>query len=144
MPWSPPSRPALPSSARSTTTGTRRTWRPFTGTTGAGKQQLPRRYWQCNGDLQGLASGWADSYHQSTPMQELDVTGLPAGTYYLTNEADPHDQWREGPAPTSPGEQDNLAWVELRLTRHGANPKVTVTDHSPCVVPAQCDLGPNP
>jgi hypothetical protein len=32
-----------------------------------------------DGDFQGLAAHWPDEYHQSTPLQELDVTGLPEG-----------------------------------------------------------------
>ena len=51
----------------------------FTGATGSAKKAQPRTYFECNGDLQGLASGWADSYHQSTPLQELDITGLAGG-----------------------------------------------------------------
>lgn len=116
----------------------------FSGRTGAEKKQSPRTYWECNGDLQGIAAGWGDSYHQSTPQQELDVTGLPEGEYYLTNEADPSGQWLEGPSPDAPSEHDNLSWVQFRLTRQGANPKVTVTGHSPCVVALQCDVGANP
>src|SRR3954469_9846258 len=40
----------------------------FTGVTGSEKKATPRRYFECNGDFQGLAVGWGDSYHQSTPL----------------------------------------------------------------------------
>ena len=113
----------------------------FTGVTGNEKKQMPRSYFQCNGDFQGLAVGWGDSYHQSTPLQELEVTGLAEGDYYLTHEADPENHWLEG---TSGGEANNFAWVEFHLSRKGANPAVTVIDHSPCVVPVQCNVGGNP
>ena len=33
-------------------------------------------YGECNGDFQGLSAHRADAYHQSTPLQELEVTGL--------------------------------------------------------------------
>jgi hypothetical protein len=72
----------------------------FTGVTGREKKALPRRYFECNGDFQGLAVGWGDEYHQSTPLQELEVTGLPEGDYLLTHEADPEAHWLKGPAPT--------------------------------------------
>jgi len=93
--------------------------------------------------LQGLAVGWGDEYHQSTPLQELEVTGIPEGDYYLTHEADPENHWLEGPDADSPGEFDNFTWVKFRLSRKGANPEVTVIDHSPCTG-AQCGLSGNP
>ena len=116
----------------------------FIGTTGAQKKERPRTYWECNGDLQGLASGWADSYHQSTPLQELDVTNLPAGIYYLTHEADPDNHWLEGPSETSPGELNNFTWLKFRLDRDSSNASVTPLEHSPCEIPAQCGSGGNP
>jgi len=115
----------------------------FTGVTGREKKALPRTYFECNGDFQGLAVGWGDEYHQSTPLQELEVTGVPEGDYYLTHEADPENHWLEGPALDSPGEFDNFTWVKFRLSRKGANPEVTVIDHSPCTG-AQCGLSGNP
>lgn len=110
----------------------------FTGETGTVKKVQPRTYFECNGDLQGLASGWADSYHQSTPLQELEITGLPAGDYYLTHLADPDDHWIES------NEANNFTWVKFRLSRKGANPEVTVLDHSPCVPAIMCGFGGNP
>ena len=114
----------------------------FLGATGSQKKTQPRTYWECNGDLQGLASGWGDSYHQSTPLQELDVTGLPAGEYYLTHNADPDNHWLEGPTPTSPGEQNNFTWLKFRLNRSGSNPSITPLE-SNCTGP-WCDFGGNP
>jgi hypothetical protein len=115
----------------------------FTGVTGKEKKAFPRAYFECNGDFQGLAVGWADEYHQSTPLQELEVTGLPEGNYFLTHEADPDNHWLEGPAANSPGELDNFTWVEFRLSRKGANPEVTILGHSPCTG-AQCGHSGNP
>jgi hypothetical protein len=116
----------------------------FTGITGREKKPLPRTYFECNGDLQGLAAGWGDEYHQSTPLQELEVTGFPQGDYFLTHEADPDNHWLEGPSATSPGERDNFTWVKFHLDRStGANPSVTVLGHSPCTG-VQCGYGGNP
>jgi hypothetical protein len=115
----------------------------FTGVTGSEKKALPRSYFECNGDFQGLSVGWGDEYHQSTPLQELEVTNLPEGDYYLTHEADPEDHWLEGSDTTSPGERNNFTWVKFRLARSGANAKVTVIDHSPCAG-AQCGHSGNP
>jgi hypothetical protein len=115
----------------------------FTGVTGAEKKATPRRYFECNGDFQGLAVGWGDSYHQSTPLQELEVTGLLAGDYYLTHQADPDNHWLEGPSTTSPGELDNFTWLKFHLSRTGANPEITELEHSPCSGPT-CPGGANP
>ena len=115
----------------------------FTGVTGNEKKETPRTYFECNAELQGIARGWADEYHQSTPLQELEVTGLPEGDYYLTHEADPDDHWLEGPTTTSPGELNNFTWVKFRLSRKGANPEVTVLDHSACSGPV-CGTKGNP
>ena len=116
----------------------------FTGVTGKEKKQTPRSYFECNGDLQGISVGWADEYHQSTPLQELEVTGLPEGDYYLTHLADPENHWLEGPdGEAFLGEQNNFTWVKFRLSRKGANPEVTVIDHSPCSGPV-CGTHGNP
>jgi uncharacterized delta-60 repeat protein len=110
----------------------------FTGATGSAKKAQPRTYFECNGDLQGLASGWADSYHQSTPLQELDITGLKAGDYYLTHLADPENHWLES------NEANNFTWVKFRLSRKGANPEISILDQSDCVPTVICGFGGNP
>ena len=115
----------------------------FTGVTGNEKKALPRSYFECNGDFQGLSVGWGDEYHQSTPLQELEVTGLAEGDYYLTHEADPDNHWLEGPSSKSPGELNNFTWLKFHLSRAGANPEVTVGEHSPCTG-AQCGISGNP
>ena len=116
----------------------------FIGITGHEKKALPRTYFECNGDFQGLAVGWGDAYHQSTPLQELEVTSLPEGDYYLTHEADPDNHWLEGPTATSPGELDNFTWLKFHLDRStGANPSITELEHSECTG-AQCGYGGNP
>ena len=48
----------------------------FIGLTGREKKAMPGFFSACNADLQGLAVGWGDEYHQSTPLQELEVTGF--------------------------------------------------------------------
>ena len=83
-----------------------------------------RGYFECNGDLQGISVGWGDEYHHSTEGQELDVTGLAPGIYYLTQDADPEGHWLE----TS--EANNRSWVRFRLSRKGSNPEITVLESS--------------
>lgn len=115
----------------------------FTGVTGTEKKVMPRNYFECNRELQGISVGWGDAYHQSTPLQELEVTGLAEGDYYLTHLADPENHWLEGKSATSPGEQDNFTWLKFHLSRTGANPEITLLDHSPCTGPV-CGTNGNP
>ena len=50
----------------------------------------------CNRDsIDGLSVGWTDTYVQSLPGQEVDVTGLPRGRYCLVSRADPSNLLRE-------------------------------------------------
>lgn len=103
------------------------------------KKTYPRDYWECNGDLQGLSAFWGDSYHQSTPLQELDVTDVPNGVYYLTHTADPENNWAEV------DETNNFTWVKIRLFTQGGNRKVEILATAPCEpVAAVCDPGGNP
>jgi hypothetical protein len=115
----------------------------FSGLTGNMKKAMPRTYFECNGELQGLAAGWADEYHQSTPFQELEVTGLEPGDYYLTHLADPDQHWKEAASTAGAAENDNFSWVKFHLSRDSSNAKVTIIDHSPCTG-VQCGFGGNP
>lgn len=115
-------------------------------TTGSDKKELPRNYFECNGDLQGISVGWGDQYHQSTPLQELEMTGLAPGVYYLTHLADPANHWREAASSRAVAENNNFTWVQFRVTRDSmGNAKVEVLGDSGCDShPAQCGFGGNP
>jgi len=43
----------------------------------------------CNTMLQGISVGWMDTYGKNLPGQDIDITGLPDGTYWLETEIDP-------------------------------------------------------
>jgi len=101
------------------------------------KKKNTRGYFECNGDLQGLSVGWGDAYHQSTPGQELDITGAPEGIYYLTHQGDSDNHWLEI------DETNNFAWINFQLSRKGANPKVAILEYSPCSG-IQCGRSSNP
>lgn len=101
------------------------------------KKGSSRAYFECNAELQGISVGWGDDYHQSTQGQELDVTGAPAGIYYLIHQADPENHWLET------DEYNNFAWVKFALTRESANAKLTVLEQSTCTR-AGCGSRSNP
>ena len=100
-------------------------------------QGSSRYYFDCNAELQGISVGRGDDYHQSTPLQELNITGAPEGVYYLTHLADPENHWKES------NESNNFAWVKFYLQRQGANPKIVILDVSSCVSYA-CGSKSNP
>jgi Lysyl oxidase len=108
------------------------------GDTGTFKKDYPRTYFECNGDLQGIAPGWGDQYHHSTPGQELEITGFAAGTYLLEHDADPENRWLES------NERNNHTWVRFELERNGANASVTVLATSDCIPDITCGFGGNP
>ena len=87
-----------------------------------------RVYFDCNGVLQGISVGWGDEYHHSTPLQNMDITGLPAGEYYLTHLANPVGNWLES------NYYNNDSWVKLAISRQGANPEVRLLAKAPCPV----------
>ena len=92
-----------------------------------------RTYWDCERDLQGISVGWVDQYHHSLEGQQIDITGAPAGIYYLVSTANPDGNFLEQDLT------NNTAWVSFRLTRDSkGNPKITVITHSPCDTPGMC------
>jgi hypothetical protein len=71
----------------------------------------PRTYVTCNQTaMQGLAAGWADLYTWNLPGQELDITDVPNGTYWLVSTADPQNRLLET------NNANNWAVSKVRLT----------------------------
>jgi hypothetical protein len=95
-----------------------------------------RIYWDCLGAYQGIQPGWVDQYHQATEGQEVNITGAPAGVYYLVSTANPdHNLLEEDYS-------NNTAWVSFMLSRsNNGNPKINITGHSACATPALCAEG---
>jgi hypothetical protein len=59
--------------------------------------------------MMGLSVGWGDVYVQSLPFQYVDITGLTAGRYRLTERVNPS-------LGLSADLSSNETWVDLRLT----------------------------
>ncbi len=51
-----------------------------------------RQYGDCNWYLQGLSSGWTDTYQAHIAGQFVDITHLSDGTYVLISTVDPEDR----------------------------------------------------
>lgn len=93
-----------------------------------------RLFWDCYAGHQGIQQGWVDQYHQATPGQEVDLTGVANGDdYYLVSTSNADRVFVE---------QDytnNTAWVRFTLSQSSnGNRKVTVTATSPCESPGLC------
>ena len=59
---------------------------------------------------QGLSVGWADVYDASLSGQEIDITGVDDGTYWLESVADPVNRLRET------NNANNAARIQIRST----------------------------
>lgn len=98
-----------------------------------------RTYFECSGAYQGISPGWVDQYHQATDGQQLDITGVPPGRYYLVSTANPDGVFIESNA------SNNTAWAGFDLTRDSkGNPKITIIEYSPCESAGLCgEKAPN-
>lgn len=90
-------------------------------------------YFDCESGLQGISAGWVDQYHHATEGQQVDLTGIPAGLYYLVSTANPDFVYQESDY------FNNTAWVGFNLIRSNpGNPQIKITDNSPCSTPSLC------
>jgi hypothetical protein len=96
----------------------------------SGKNGLTQEkyYFECNADLQGISVGFGDEYHHATHGQEIDITKLPAGEYYLTHAADPTNKWLEL------DDSNNTSWTRFALRRDSksGNGLIDQLGTSPC------------
>ena len=49
------------------------------------------QFHSCGSTTQGLSVGWVDVYNKTLAGQNIDITGVPDGVYWLESEADPDD-----------------------------------------------------
>jgi len=69
-----------------------------------------RLYWDCEVGLQGIQPGWVDQYHQSVEGNEIDITGLPNGIYFLTHTWNPANSFVDADV------SNDVAWIKFELT----------------------------
>jgi len=87
-----------------------------------------KTYFDCNEELQGISVGFGDEYHHSTHGQEIAITTLPSGIYYLTHEADPTNKWLEH------DDSNNTSWTKFSIDRKSlsGNASIDWIENSPC------------
>ena len=66
-------------------------------------------YTNCTGGTQGLSVGWLDIYTKSLPGQNIDITNIPPGVYWLESEADPDNHVREA------SDSNNIARIKVNI-----------------------------
>jgi hypothetical protein len=67
------------------------------------------RYGGCNQIMQGIQRGWGDMYDRTLPGQEFDVTGYPAGNYYIVTLTDPTNKF------VDPNRSNEVGWLQVYL-----------------------------
>jgi hypothetical protein len=98
-----------------------------------------RAYSACDGEFQGVSPGWMDQYHQELEGQELDVTNLSTGDYFLVLTANPEHHFIESDF------SNNQSWVLFHYENDGkGNPKFQILNHSNCGdFPGLCEYSAN-
>ena len=79
------------------------------------------QYVFCNGDAQGMSVGWGDTYGWNLPGQEIDITGLPNGDYFLTIDIDPENRIIEQ------SDDNNDRTITIRITNNSVSVIATPT-----------------
>jgi hypothetical protein len=111
---------------------------------GANLPQAPRRKvfrTDCGRDqtrlthvAEGISVGWGDDYAAILEGQSIDITGLPAGRYYLVHQVNGSRRLVEA------SYTNNVSWVLLRLTWHHSRPRVRLLAHcAPSTQQQSCD-----
>jgi hypothetical protein len=94
-----------------------------------------KKFWDCDspGSYQGVSPGWVDQYRHSVVGQQIDITDVPDGIYYLMSTSDPDNKFLEK------DETNNTAWVNFRLSQQGSgNRKIEILGNSPCANAGLC------
>jgi hypothetical protein len=98
-----------------------------------------RAYSDCAGQFQGVSPGWLDQYRQSIEGQELDVTNIPTGYYFIVITANPAHTFIETDFT------NNQSWTLIHYTNDAnGNPKLKILNQSTCIeYPGLCQYSAN-
>ena len=88
----------------------------------------------CSSTTQGLSVGWIDVYTKGLAGQSIDISTVPAGTYWLESEVDPDDMVLET------DETNNITRILVSL---GGGPDAYEPNGNTTAVDARPEGGPN-
>ena len=63
--------------------------------------------------LQGIQSGWVDQYHQSVEGNEINISKVPNGDYFLVHKWNPANAFVVG------DDTNDESWMKFKLTDDG-------------------------
>ncbi len=105
-------------------------------------QSLDSRSWSeqkgsfylfCEDEFQGLSPRWSDTYKGELDGQEVDVTGLGDGIYYVVAEVNYLDTYLDANLT------NNVAWRSFQLSHDATgNPQLRVISGNNCDEPVLC------
>lgn|SRR5690606_2009493 len=88
---------------------------------------VEKRFVDCNAEMQGISPGFVGMIRYDLPGQEIEITHLDNGTYYLISTTNPDRIFKESDY------ENNIAWVSFRISgiQHG-NRTIQEIAHSSC------------
>ena len=96
------------------------------------------QFHSCATTVQGLSVGWIDVYHRTLEGQNIDITDIPDGTYWLESYADPNDNVLEK------DESNNATRILVIIgTPDPINPDAYEPNETPDMVDTRPPGGPN-
>jgi len=91
------------------------------------------QFLSCGSTVQGLSVGWIDVYSKGLPGQNIDITDVPPGTYWLESSADPLNTVLEA------DETNNASRIKVTL---GGGPAINPDPFEPNETRAAVDSRP--
>ena len=96
------------------------------------------QFHSCSSTIQGLSVGWIDVYSKSLEGQNIDITDVPDGTYWLESYSDPNGNVLEG------NEDDNATRILVVIGQPAPiNPDAYEPNETPDMVDMRPPGGPN-
>ena len=101
------------------------------------------QYRSCGSTIQGLSVGWIDIYAKELPGQNIEITDLPDGFYWLESEVDPENNIMES------DDDNNIARIQVTIGNppsppdsYEPNNTLESVDGLPPGLPNSSNLGP--